>query len=111
MKKIVLIFMIMAVAAPCFAFVESYGPEYNAVVTIFQGDEEPQAMDAFWKTESLLKIGVFKHGEDYNKYASHACEVVQAHGFEGQGVAIEIIDLKQLAEAEKWVALGQAQCR
>lgn len=111
MKKTVLIFMLMVIAAPCFAFVESYGPEYDAVVNIFQSEEESQAMDAFWKTDSLLKIAVFKHGEDYNEYAGHACEVVQTHGFEGKGVAIEIIDLKQLAETEKWVVLGQAQCR
>ncbi|NOQ41925.1 MAG: hypothetical protein GQ563_05430 [Desulfuromusa sp.] len=111
MKKALFFFLIICVATPGFAFVKSFGPEYDAVVTIFQGEEEPDAMDAVWKTETLLRIGVFKHGNNYDEYASHACNIIEKNSFEGKTVTIQIIDLKKLAETEEWVVLGQAQCK
>ena len=111
MKKALLFLLIICVAVPGFALIESFGPEYDTVVKIFQAEEEPDAMDAFWKTETLLRIGVFKHGNQYDEYASHACKVIEENGFEGKAVAIQIIDLKKLAEGEEWIVLGQAQCK
>lgn len=110
MKKLLLILMLMLIASPSFAFTESFGPAYDAVVKIFQSEDEPDALDAFWGTKALLKIGVFDHDKDYADYATHACEVVAEHGFAQQDVAVQIIDLKQLIESEKWVVLGSAQC-
>ncbi len=111
MKKTLLFLLIISIAVPGFALVKSFGPEHETVVKIFQGEEESDAMDAIWKTETLLRIGVFKHGNDYDEYASHACTVIEKNGFEGKAVAIQIIDLKKLAETEEWVVLGQAQCK
>jgi hypothetical protein len=110
MKKGLLIFLLMLIVTPSFAFTESFGPEYDRIVEIFQSEDEPDAMDAVWESKSLLKVGVFKHDKNYDSYANHACEVVQSHGFQGNRVAVQIIDLKKLAEAEEWVILGQAQC-
>ena len=101
----------MLIAATCFAQIESFGTEYDIVIKIFQGEEEPDAIDAIWSNQALLKIGVFKHGMDYDQYASHACDIIEKNGFQGKTIAIQIIDLKKLAEAKEWVVLGQAQCR
>ena len=111
MKKVTLFFVFMCIAASGFAHVESFGPEYDAVVELFQGQEEPDAMDAIWDTESLLKVGVIKHEKNYTEYASHVCEVVGKNGFEGKGVAVQIIDIKKLAETSEWVILGQVECK
>jgi hypothetical protein len=111
MKKLLLIFLITIFATPSFSFVKSLGPEHDNVVKIFQSEDEPDAMDAFWETESLLKIGVFNHGNHYDEYANNACEIIEKNGFEGKAVVVQVIDLKKLAEAEEWVVLGKAQCR
>ena len=110
MKRFFIIFLLLLIAATCFAQTESFGPKYDSIVKIFQSEEEPDAMDAIWENQALLKIGVFKHSRDYDQYANHACNIIEKNGFQGKAVAIHIIDLKKLAEAKEWVVLGQAQC-
>ena len=110
MKRFFIIFLLLLIAATCSAQTESFGPEHDSIVNFFQSEEEPDAMDAIWENQALLKIGVFKHGNDYDQYASHVCDVIEKNGFQGKTVAIQIIDLKKLAEAKEWVVLGQAQC-
>ena len=110
MKRVFIIFLLLFFATTCFAQVESFGPEYDSIVKIFQSEEEPDAMDAIWENQALLKIGVFKHGRDYAQYANHACDIIEKNGFQGKTIAIQIVDLKELAETEEWVVLGQAQC-
>lgn len=111
MKKVILFLLLICMATSGFAFVESFGPEYDAVVELFQGQNEPDAMDAIWETETLLKVGVFNHEKDYNKYASHVCEVIGKNGFEGKEIAVQVIDIKKLAEASEWVVLAKAECQ
>ena len=111
MKRFFVIFLLLLIATNCFALKESFGPEYDTIVKIFQGEDEPDAMDAFWENQELLKIGVFKHSKDYDQYANHVCGVIEKNGFKGKAVATQIIDLKKLAETEEWVVLGQAQCQ
>ncbi len=110
MKRFFIIFLLLLIATSCFALTESFGPEYDSVVKIFQGEEEPDVMDAIWGNQGLLKIGVFKHDRDYAQYANHACDIIEKNGFQGKTVTIQIVDLKKLAETEEWVVLGQAQC-
>ncbi|MCD6580946.1 MAG: hypothetical protein J7K90_04020 [Desulfuromusa sp.] len=111
MKRFFIIFLLLLLATSCFARTESFGPEYDSIVKIFQSEEEPDAMDAIWESQALFKIGVFKHGRDYDQYANHACDVIEKNGFQGKTVAIQIVDLKKLAETDEWVILGEAQCR
>ncbi len=110
MKRLFIIFLLLLIAATCFARTESFGPEYDSIVTLFQSEDEPDAMDAIWETQTLLKIGVFKHSRDYTQYANHACDIIEKNGFQGKTVAIQIIDLRILAETEEWVVLGETQC-
>jgi len=111
MKKLFLIFLITLCATPALSFTDSFGAEHDRIVKIFQSEDESDAMDAFWETKTLLKIGVFNHGNHYDEYANHACEIIEKNGFEGKAVVVQVIDLKKLAEAEEWVVLGKAQCR
>ncbi len=111
MKRVFIIFLLLLIAATCFAQTESFGPEHDSIVKVFQSEEEPDAMDAIWENQALLKIGVFKHSRDYDQYATHACDIIEKNGFLGKTVAIQIVDLKKLAETDEWVILGEAQCR
>ncbi len=110
MKRFFIIFLLLLLATSCFALTESFGPQYDTVVKIFQGKGEPYAMDANWKSQTLLTIGVFNHSKDYDQYASHACDVIEKNGFQGKGVAAQIVDMRKLIESEEWVVLGEAQC-
>ncbi len=111
MKRVFIILLLLLIATTCFALTESFGPEYDNVVKIFQSEDEPDAMDAIWETESLLKIGVFNHGNHYDEYANHACEIIEKNGFKEKSVVVRVVDLKKLAETGVLVILGKAQCR
>jgi len=111
MKKVIFFLLLFCMVTPGFAFIESFGPEYDGVIELFQGQNEPDAMDAIWETETLLKVGVFKHEKDYDDYASHVCEVIGKNGFAEKEIAVQVIDIKKLAEASEWVVLGKAECQ
>jgi len=112
MKSFFIVFLLLFIATTCcFALTESFGPKNDDIVTFFQSEDEPEAMDAIWDSKSLLKIGVFGNGKDYDAYAKHVCEAVKNKGIEDENITVQIIDIKKLAHLEKWVVLGNAQCR
>lgn len=111
MKRMFIVFLLLSIATTCFAQTESFGPEYDDIVTFFQGDDEPEALDAIWDSKSLLKIGVFDNGENYDAYAKHVCEAIKNRGIQDENITVQIIDIKKLAHFEEWVVLGNAQCQ
>ena len=111
MKRVFIVLLLLLLTAPCFALTESFGPEYDKIVTFFQGEDEPEAMDAIWESKSLLKIGVFDNGKGYASYAKHVCKIIKDKGIHNDNLNVQIIDIKKLAHLEKWVVLGNAQCQ
>ncbi|WP_321393183.1 hypothetical protein [uncultured Desulfuromusa sp.] len=111
MKKQLIVLLLLSIATTCFALTESFGPEYDEITTFFQGEDEPDALDAMWDSKSLLKIGVFDNGKGYDSYAQHACEIIRDKGIQVENVTVQVIDIKKLAHFEEWVVLGNAQCQ
>jgi len=111
MKRIFSVFLLLFIATTCFALTENFGPEYDEVVTFFQGDDEPGAMDAIWESKSLLKIGVLDNSTEYDTYAQHVCQTIKEKGIQADSLNVQIIDIKKLAQLEEWVVLGKAQCQ
>ena len=111
MKKICIVFMLLLIVTTCFAMTESFGPEYDDIITFFQGEDEPGALDAVWESKSLLKIGVLNNGEEFDTYAKHVCQTIKDKGMQDTNIEVQIIDIKKLAHLEEWVVLGTAQCQ
>ena len=110
MKKLMMMVPAMLLGVSCCTYAASFGPEYDQIVAYFQSEAEPEAMDAIWGSESLLKIGMFDHDKDFTAYAEHVCELLQKQGLQNNKLRVQIIDLKKLAELEQWVVLGKAEC-
>ncbi|MCK4502899.1 MAG: hypothetical protein KAU22_07665 [Desulfuromonadales bacterium] len=110
MKQLTIIFLAILLTLPTLIQAESFGPEYDQVVSFFQGDNEPSALDAIWDTKSVLKIGTIAAGENNNAYANHACEILYNEGFRGQAIEVIIIDIEKLAFKQELVTLGKATC-
>jgi len=111
MKRICIAFMLLFIATTCFAMTESFGPEYDDIVTFFQGEDEPGALDAMWESKSLLKIGVLDNSKGHDAHAKHACATIRDKGMQEKNITVQIIDIKKLAQLGEWVVLGSAQCQ
>lgn len=90
---------------------KEYSEKQMEVVVLFRGNEEPTAKDAVWTTPSILKVGVVNDGSRRDGYASYVCQVLYERGFKGIGVWVQVIDITQLTQNNKWVRLGQARCQ
>jgi hypothetical protein len=88
----------------------SYGTQYDSVVKLFQSNSEPTAKDAVWTAKHIFKVGVISNGTQRNGYASYVCEILYDHGFKGQKVWVQVIDIVQLSQNGKWIKLGEARC-
>lgn len=110
MKKLFMIILALTLTTPALIHAESFGPQYDKIVSFFQGETEPMALDATWETETLFKVGVIDDGKNQDKYANYACQILYNEGFRGKGIEVNIIDLEKLAYKKKWVTLGQANC-
>ena len=110
MKIIGFLFLVLVITTPSFAFVESFGTEYDRVITTLQSPEESAAMDAFWQSKEVLQVGVFKHDKGYSEYAQHICKTIINVELPSENVTINIIDLKQLVQTQQLIVIGTAQC-
>lgn len=110
MKNLLIITLALMFATPALIHAKSFGPKYDKIVSFFQGETEPNALDAMWDTESIFKVGAIDDGKSQDNYANYVCEILYNEGFRGQGVKVTIIDIEKLAYKQKWVALGKASC-
>ena len=110
MKKVLIIFFAVILMTPALIHAESFGPVYDKIVTFFQGETEPSALDATWDSKTELKIGVMDDGSNWDNYANYACEILYNEKLKGQGIEVKIIDIQQLAYKKKWVTLGHTTC-
>ncbi|MEA3545951.1 MAG: hypothetical protein U9R69_12145 [Thermodesulfobacteriota bacterium] len=110
MKKLFAGILVILLVAPVLTYAESFGPQYDKIVSFFQEKTEPMALDANWETETILKIGIIADGKSQDDYANYACGILYKEGFRGKGIEVKIIDLEKLAFTKKWVTLGQAIC-
>lgn len=111
MKKVLIIFFAVILTTPALIYAESFGPKYDKIITFFQSETEPSALDATWESKTTFKIGVLDEGSNWDNYANYACEILYNEGLKGQGIEVKIIDLHQLAYKKKWVTLGHATCK
>lgn len=111
MKKVLVIFFAMILATPALIYAESFGPKYDKIITFFQGETEPSALDAIWESRTLFKIGVIDDGSNWEDYANYACEILYNEGLKGQAIEVKIIDIQKLAYKKQWVTLGQTTCQ
>jgi hypothetical protein len=110
MKKLIIILLAATLALPAFVSAKSLGEKYDKIVTFFQGDTEPTALDATWDSKTLFKIGMIDDGVNKDDYAKYACGILYNEGLRGQGIEVRIIDIQKLAYKKKWVVLGKAMC-
>lgn len=111
MKKVFIIFFTIILTTPALIYAESLGPKYDKIITFFQGDTEPSALDATWDSKTSFKIGVIDDGSNWDNYADYACEILYNEGLKGQEIEVKIIDIQKLAYKKKWVTLGDASCK
>ncbi|MCK5916216.1 MAG: hypothetical protein KAG92_08765, partial [Deltaproteobacteria bacterium] len=97
MKKLLVIILAVILITPALIYAESFGPEYDKIVSFFQGETEPMALDANWEAETVFKIGVIDNGKNRDNYANYACGILYNEGFRVKGIEVKIIDLEKLA--------------
>jgi len=110
MKILLIIILAITLTTPVLTYAKSFGPQYDKIVSFFQGETEPRALDATWDSETVFKIGVIDNGTSRDSYANYACGILYNEGFRGKGVEVKIIDIEKLAYKKKWVTLGTASC-
>ena len=111
MKKMLVILFAIILTTPALIYAESFGPKYDKIVTFFQGETEPSALDAIWDSRTSFKVGVVDDGSDWDNYAAYVCEILYNEELKGQGIEVKIIDIQKLAYKKKWVTLGHATCK
>jgi|TARA_B110000503_G_scaffold119654_1_gene181615 hypothetical protein len=109
-KKIIILAMAVMAGLQSVGATE-YSEKQMEVVLLFRGNEEPTAKDAVWTASDILKVGVFNDGSRRDGYASYVCQVLYERGFKGIGVWVQVIDIIQLTQNNKWVRLGQSRCQ
>ena len=82
----------------------------DKIQQLFQGKDEPQAKDALWTSHDVFKVGVIDDGTPRDGYASYVCQVLYEHGFKGDKVWVQIIDIIKLTRNNDWVKLGESRC-
>ena len=110
MKNMFIITLMLMLATPALIYAESFGPQHDKIISFFQGETEPRALDATWDSESVFKIGAMDDGKNQDEFATYACGILYNEGFRGKGVEVTIIDIQKLAYKQKWVTLGKATC-
>lgn len=111
MRKTIVTLTIIFLFLPALSYSESFGPNYDKVVKLFQSNAEPTAKDAVWTQKDIFKVGVIDDGTNRNGYAQYVCEVLYDEGFKGRQVWVQVIDIIKLNNSGKWVKLGEARCR
>ncbi|MCK5541678.1 MAG: hypothetical protein KAI40_03225 [Desulfobacterales bacterium] len=89
----------------------SYSVQHDKITKLFQGNEEPTAVDAIWTADNIFKVGVFNDGSNRDGYAEYVCMVLKDYGFKGKNIYIQIIDIRKLNLNKKWVKLGETWCQ
>lgn len=80
------------------------------VEAYFKSGAESKAKDALWTSEWMFKVGVIDDGTRRDGYANYVCQMLAEHGFRGQGLSVQIVDIVKLSKAGEWVKLGNARC-
>lgn len=89
----------------------SFSPAHDAVLKQFKNPKiEKTAKDAIWTKRDIFKVGVIPNGGSRDGYANYVCEVLYEHGFKGDKVWVQIIDIVKLTRTGKWEKLGEAKC-
>jgi len=107
-NQIVLLSMLFA-ALVSVSFAESYGPEHDKVLHIFEGDDEPAAKVALWSKPDEFKVAVLYEGHRRDDYALHVCKVIHEEGLRG-GILVHVLDADKLLKGNEWVVIGEARC-
>lgn len=89
----------------------TYSQQHERVKRQFQSNEEKTAKDAIWTARDIFKVGVVNDGSNRDGYANYVCEVLYEHGFKGQQIWVQVIDIIKLTRKGQWVKLGEARCR
>jgi hypothetical protein len=84
--------------------------KHDAVLRALK-NSEPTVKDAVWTSPRVLKVGVLDTGKNRDGYAQYLCEVIGEHGLSGEGISVQVIDIAKLVKTDKWVKLGERQCR
>ena len=110
MKNLLISALALMLTTPAFIHAESFGPQYDKIVSFFRGETEPRALDATWDSESVFKIGAMDDGKSQDDFANYVCGIIYNEGFRGKGIKVTIIDIGKLAYKQKWGPLGEATC-
>jgi hypothetical protein len=120
MKKVIIVFLSLFALGSLLILFDSpdTGPEHatssidddikKSVVDYFQS-EDSISKDAFWSSDSLLKVGVIDDMTSRNGYASYVCEVISDYGITTP-TAIHVVDIVKIKLKNDWVILGKAKC-
>lgn len=93
------------------AATNSLQKQREKVQTFFKGKDEPTAKDALWTSHDIFKVGIIDDGTSRDGYASYVCQVLYEHGFNGQKIWVQIIDIVKLTRDNDWVKLGESHCK
>ena len=110
-RKIIITSLLYVLTGLLFVNAQPYSSNHQKVKSLFQSNVEPTAKDAVWTANDIFKVGVINDGYNRDGYASYVCEILYEHGFRGQRVWVQIIDIMKLTRNNKWVKLGQAHCK
>ncbi|AKG08669.1 hypothetical protein AAX06_01445 [Moraxella bovoculi] len=78
----------------------------------FLGDNEPVVKDAMWAKPNLFKVGVVDDGTSRDGFAEYVCEVLRTDfDIKDSPLMVEVIDIQQLVNNNKWIELGGAVCQ
>jgi hypothetical protein len=111
MKKLISpIAATLLILSSCSVFAESYGPQHDAIETLFKSDSEKTTKDAVWTSNRIFKVGVLNNGSNRDGYADYVCQVMYEYGFKGKSIWVQVIDIAQLVKTNKWIKLGEAHC-
>jgi len=90
----------LLIFSSCSAFAESYGPQHDAIETLFKSNSEKTTKDAVWTSNRIFKVGVLNNGSNRDGYADYVCQVMYEYDFKGKSIWVQVIDIAQLVKAE-----------
>tara|TARA_A100000171_G_C2139929_1_gene154213 strand:+ start:8329 stop:8820 length:492 start_codon:yes stop_codon:yes gene_type:complete len=78
-------------------------------VNYFKGPAEPAVVDAIWSSDQVFRVGMLNDGTDKSGFANYICQVL-ASDFDIRGGQVQVIDIAELANSERWERLGRSYC-
>ena len=73
-------------------------------------NNELKVKDAIWYTNHHFAVAVFDDGTRRDGYAMYVCSVLYDHGFKGQSISVEVLDIIKIVKDKKQVVLGKHYC-